>query len=399
MFFPLAHGGEAYLLVLLVQAILVVAALALAVVLLAAIDIVSGVVLLLALRKKRLLFIVLPLLNLGVWFAAAPRGWAAEKLGEGIVTGIDWLMFPLSAVIALCCAAVIAPLQLLARRTDDTADETMTTPAEMPLTGETLSTDVAAATARPRSTGERCAAFGEGFRTPWDGLAYMCRHPGLWKYGIIPIILNVIITGLVIVLLIVVVGFTVDWLHPKFPEGGGWLALEIVCGIGLLLLALVGAFVCWLLLQKILCDHFYGKLAVQVELGLGLPPEEIHDVPFLSQLSDAIRDVFSLVFINVGLLLLHVVPVLGSLVAAACSFYFAFLILGGDFLSYPLDIRGMRRSEKRAFCKRHRFHTLGLGAVVTPLLFVPVVGAVLLTTAVTGSVLLHRRLTSNNGQT
>ena len=88
--------------------------------------------------------------------------------------------------------------------------------------------------------------------------------------------------------------------------------------------------------------------------------------------------------------------VIGSLAAMGGSFYFNWLILGSDFINHPLDLRGMRRAEKRAFVKKHRFHTLGMGAAVTLLLLIPILGAVLLTTAVAGSVLLHRRVTARS---
>jgi len=89
----------------------------------------------------------------------------------------------------------------------------------------------------------RWPSFRKGLLAPWDGLTHMCCNPSLWRYGVIPVILNVLITGVVLLLLIVFAGFAVDRLHPMFPDGWGWLALEIVCGIGLLLVALVGAFI------------------------------------------------------------------------------------------------------------------------------------------------------------
>lgn len=237
----------------------------------------------------------------------------------------------------------------------------------------------------------RWPAFREGFLAPWDGLAFMCRHRKLWKFGIAPIVLNVLITGLVLVELLVAVGFAVDRLHPMFSDGWGWLALEILCGIALAALAVLGAFVSWLLLQAILCGFFYAKLAAQVELKLGMRAEEMCDVSLMAQIIDAVRDISLLLSVNIGLLVLHIVPVIGSLVATIGSTYFNLLILGGDFVAFPLDLRGIRRAEKRAFIKRFRYHTLGLGAAVILLMLIPVVGAVLLTTAVTGSVLLHRR--------
>jgi CysZ protein len=241
------------------------------------------------------------------------------------------------------------------------------------------------------------ASFRQGFLVPWDGLSQMRRHPQLWKYGVAPIITNLLITGIVLLMLIVGVGFGIYWLHSAFPDGWGWLVLEVVSGIGLVLLALLGAFVTWLLLQGVLCDHFYSKLARQTELQLGVHPDQFSDVPFMVQVADAVRTVTKLVAVNIGLLALHLLPLIGSIAAIFGSLYFNSMILGGEFIAYPLDLRGMRRAEKRDFVRRNRFHTLGLGASVMLLILIPMVGAVLLTTAVTGSVLLYHRL--HDGQT
>lgn len=63
-----------------------------------------------------------------------------------------------------------------------------------------------------------------------------------------------------------------------------------------------------------------------------------------------------------------------------------------DYFDFPLSLRGKRRQEKREFTRRHRAHTLGLGATVFMVSFVPVVGSLILATAAVGAVLLYRRL-------
>ena len=238
----------------------------------------------------------------------------------------------------------------------------------------------------------RLLPFAEGFLTPFSGLSFMFHQPGLWRYGIIPVVLNMFISILVLVLLVVVAVNSVDFVHANIPEGWPWMIVKIISDIALFLLAIVGVFVIWLLLQVILCAYFYEKLARQVELLLGINPDELWDVPILDQISTAVRDVIKLVIVNVGLLVLHLVPVIGSVAAMCGSFYFNFLVLGSEFFVFPLDLRGRLRVEKRQFVRQHRYHTLGLGAAVMFLLLLPIIGSVLLTTAVTGSVLLHRRL-------
>jgi uncharacterized protein involved in cysteine biosynthesis len=99
-----------------------------------------------------------------------------------------------------------------------------------------------------------------------------------------------------------------------------------------------------------------------------------------------------LLAVNGGFLLLHVVPVLGSIVATVGSLYYDCWLLGLDYLEYPLGLRGRKPQEIRQFAKSNRPQTLGLGAAVLLMALVPVISAVFLTTATTGAVLLHRRL-------
>jgi CysZ protein len=180
--------------------------------------------------------------------------------------------------------------------------------------------------------------------------------------------------------------------HPWFDDGWLWRAVELVVGLALLLAVVGLTLAAWLVLQGILCGYFYSKLAEKVELQLGLPPEEIREVPFSYQVADTLRDVAFLVAVNAACIAVQVVPVVGSVLGICGSYYFNCFTFGLDFLDHPMALRGMRRRDKRAFAKRHRAHTLGLGTAVLAITLLPVINALLLTTAVTGAVLLHRRL-------
>jgi len=221
----------------------------------------------------------------------------------------------------------------------------------------------------------------------------MNRHSGLWRYAALPVLLNLLITGLVLLLLVAAGFWYADRLHSHFA-GSWWLrALEVVVVLGLFAFVIGLALGVWLLLQSILCGYFYARLARQVELQLGLRPEEIREVSLGREIVDGVRDLLSLMVVNGGLLLLHLVPVVGSFAAVGGSLYFDCWILGLDYLEYPLALRGQKRDQMRQFARQHRAHTLGLGAAVLGMAFVPVLNAVFLTTAATGAVLLHRKLT------
>jgi uncharacterized protein involved in cysteine biosynthesis len=172
----------------------------------------------------------------------------------------------------------------------------------------------------------------------------------------------------------------------------GWAA-EAATLLGLAVATVGGVAAAWLLLQAVLCGYFYAQLACQVELGRGMKRESMRDLPLAVQVMEALQKTTLLIGINLGFLLLHCVPVVGSVVAVCGALYCDCLIFGREFLDYPLALRGRPVADKREFFRRNRVHVLGLGASVLLLNFVPLLGAVLLTTAVTGAVLLHEKLT------
>jgi CysZ protein len=173
--------------------------------------------------------------------------------------------------------------------------------------------------------------------------------------------------------------------------------LEVFVALAVVVVAFGVSAIVWVVLQGILCGHFYGKLAERVELRLGTNRKEIQEIPFSHQIFDTLSDAGFLMGVNFALLMFHCVPVVGSVIGATGSYYFTCMTLGSDYLEYPLALRGQRRSERRAFARRHRPYTLGLGTGVAVVSVVPLINAVLLTTAVTGAVMLHQRLTVSDG--
>jgi uncharacterized protein involved in cysteine biosynthesis len=235
-------------------------------------------------------------------------------------------------------------------------------------------------------------AFGRGFAAPWRGFVYLWKHPALWLYGIVPVLLNLLITAVVLAILVGAAIAFVIYLHPKFPEGWWGVLLEIATALGLLVAAGTLAFVVWLLMLGILVGHSLGLLAKQVELQLGTPADQLRDIPWRYQILDSFRDVAMLLAINAATLLLHVVPLIGSVLAVLVSLYFDSLLFGAEVFDYPLMLRGMRREEKWKFLKTHRPYTLGLGFATLLVAMIPLIGPIFMTTATVGAVLLYHEL-------
>ncbi|MBE2214450.1 MAG: EI24 domain-containing protein [Opitutaceae bacterium] len=250
--------------------------------------------------------------------------------------------------------------------------------------------------ARPQSW---LQAFVEGFGTPLAGLRFMNAHPRLWGYAVLPILLNLVLTTLFLGGLVwggvelfiylhglIHSGWVPDWLT--------WLAVvgEVLLGAALAVVILLFAIALWLVFQGILCGYFYSELAKRVELILGMRQEDIREVPLVYQVVDALLDVTFVSFIAVSCFVMSFIPIVGPIAAVVIGGYFNAMVYGMDYLDYPQALRARGRRVQRGYARKHRAHTLGLGACVTLITFVPIVNAFFLTTAATGAVLLYRRL-------
>ncbi|MBM4091675.1 MAG: hypothetical protein FJ276_19940 [Planctomycetes bacterium] len=345
-------------------------------------------------KKKRHLFWTLPLVNFLVFLVLFPivNNW----LDTDQITFSDQFRFPLANLTILAIpvltllgwtsAGLLAPVHLILRAFGS-SDETSTADAHRFLSDYL---------ARPRSASV-WSAFGDGCCASLFGFGYLCRYPRLWRYAILPIVLNLLITGLAVVLFLMALAGFITYLHPVFPPGWGWLLLEILCGVVLLFLAIGATLVTWMVLQAVLCGYYYEKLARQVELQLGMRSEELEGLPVGEQFVDLLLDLAILLAVNIGLLFLHVIPVLGSLIAIVGHFCFTCYILGAAYFGFPLCLRQRHRKQRAVFTRQFRSQTTGLGAAVYVAALLPVIGSVVLTTAVVGAVLLHRRLGGSVG--
>ncbi|MBM84379.1 MAG: hypothetical protein CMJ78_27815 [Planctomycetaceae bacterium] len=240
--------------------------------------------------------------------------------------------------------------------------------------------------------------FCDGFRTPLDGFRMMSVYPlqTLWRYSVAPAIASLLVTILVIVGLAIGIAVSAEALHDQFDSTWKGALMEI----GAFALIVVGsfgvAFITWLCMQAVFCGFFYTILAMKVEGLLGTPEDELKEEPLPRQILDTIIDILKLVFLMFPLLLLNIIPVLGSVISAIGSIYVDSLFAGIEFVDYPMLIRAIPRAERRQFSRKNRAQTLGLGAAVVCIILLPGIGVVLLSTAVTGSCLLYQRLGKNS---
>jgi uncharacterized protein involved in cysteine biosynthesis len=239
--------------------------------------------------------------------------------------------------------------------------------------------------------------FVEGASTPWLGLRVMWHRPYLWKYAVVPILLNIAIMAAAIVAMVAMaVGSyaLLNWLLSDWL-GNWWYAargLEILAAIITSIVCIATAVLTWRLLSGVLCGYFYGRLAMRVEMEFGMSRDEMREISLRYELRDTAIGLFWLLISLLLALLVSLIPFIGPPIGFVYSTYFQMLACGRDQLAYPLVLRAMRRADRLAYSRKYFTHTMGLGGVVFVMQFVPIFGAVLMVTAAAGAVVLHRRL-------
>ena len=98
------------------------------------------------------------------------------------------------------------------------------------------------------------------------------------------------------------------------------------------------------------------------------------------------------------LLLVNVVPVVGSVLYAVCGFSLTSLFLARDLLDVPLSRRRMSFLHKVDYLRDHLWLCLGLGLGTTMLLLVPLLDLLVLPCSVLGGTLLFLAIELEEGR-
>jgi len=145
---------------------------------------------------------------------------------------------------------------------------------------------------------------------------------------------------------------------------------------------------------NILAGPFLDAMTERIlrELGETLPPPR-GTLRALGR--SVVNQVLKLVFfggIQIALLLLHLLPGVGTALHPVLSTLVSVAFLGFEYLDYPLDARHLSVPARFAWLWRHPGEALGFGAVLFPILLIPFIGYVLLPLAVAGASLLAHQV-------
>ncbi len=230
-----------------------------------------------------------------------------------------------------------------------------------------------------------------GLAAPWKALGFVAARPKLWWLSITPFLINL---GLFALFFWLSYTYFEQWVRGLLPldQGWWWRALLYLLVVLLVLLLLMVEVYLFSVVGRIVAAPFLEALTRRVEI-LARP-----DAPSPPQMGfwrsvwrvvvqESKRVLIYLVLMAL-LLLLNLVPVVGSLLYAGLAWLVTSFFLASEFLDYPLERRGYSLGAKLGYTRRLGLTGLAFGAAVFVLGMVPVLNLALLPLAAVGGTLL-----------
>jgi uncharacterized protein involved in cysteine biosynthesis len=246
--------------------------------------------------------------------------------------------------------------------------------------------------------------FWEGIAAPWHGWRLLRQQPRLWALAALPTLLNMLISLLVAAAVIGGGYWLVTALHESFAArftGWGWYAAltgEVLLVLAITPLVLIMAIVLWKIMTMVFCGYLFSRLALEVERIIGIDERELQPVSFLAEAAGLVFSLLVLIIGSTVLIALVFIPVVGGILSFIVGTLFTCWIMGLDYLGYPLALRGLPRWRQYPFGFANSSRAIGLGLFVSTCELIPILGAIPLTSAVVGAVLLQRKCRTQNAE-
>jgi len=224
-----------------------------------------------------------------------------------------------------------------------------------------------------------------------EGLALL-RKPGLRRYVVMPLLVNVLLFGGMIWWAFSWVDATSQYLIDRLPDWLQWLSHLVVPVFVLTSLVLI--FYTFSILANLIAAPFNGLLAEAVEAQLTGKPlqgdwrQVMRDV--LPSMFSELRKMFYFALRAVPLLLLLLVPVV-NVVASLLWVLFSAWMMTVQYIDYPMANHGLFFKQQRARLRKRPLLAWSFGGLVMLCTMIPLVNFFVMPAAVAGATLLWVR--------
>jgi CysZ protein len=220
--------------------------------------------------------------------------------------------------------------------------------------------------------------FIQGFAYPFRAFGVIQRGTGLWRFVLIPILINIVI-GAVLYSWLFVSGMSwVDAQVAGLPEWAAWLAWLLRGLLAVALLIALG----YVLVRfgVIVGSPFYGQLSERIETQLTgtAPPASPLTLAGVAYdiwraLLYELKKLLLVLAIGLPLLLIGLIPVVGQIVVIIGQILLGAWIAALDFLDSPLERRRLGFRQKLIMIRKGLPTTGAFGLVCFGLVSIPLI--------------------------
>lgn len=246
------------------------------------------------------------------------------------------------------------------------------------------------------------SGFASGFRYPLVAAVFILRHPSLWPWCILPILINIV----VIVGLWLWTGHYSHHLlatHVSDAAGWWWEILRKSAAVLAFVARVVVTLISFVIVGTLAAVPFNDLLSEQTDKVAGgwtdPRPFSLRRVMWelsVTGLQESKRMIMFLLII-IPLFALSFIPVLAPF-ALAIKLIVTALFLTSDYISYPMERRGALLFRYKFYvARRYLFPSLGFGLAVTGIALIPVINFLFFPLAVVGGTLLFNDLVRQYG--
>ncbi|WP_062520397.1 EI24 domain-containing protein [Demequina silvatica] len=253
-----------------------------------------------------------------------------------------------------------------------------------------------------RAVSRPAAEVIEGIRTAIDGLRGWARAPRLMLLGVIPGAIVAVLFGAALTVLVVNLGAIGEAVAEALGARDGWLAslVSVTASVAVLAASSLVAVALFATLTLAIGGPFFEAMSRRVDGDLEAAPEEPWWPALRRGLAEALVTVAISLGVSLVLLLVGLLPVVGSATAFTVGALVGGRLLAIELTAYPMARRGVvaRRDRVRAL-KPYRLRVIAFGALIFLLFLLPLGAVLAMPAAVVGATLLVRRLPDDSLRT
>lgn len=189
----------------------------------------------------------------------------------------------------------------------------------------------------------------------------MLGTPGLRSYVYLPLAINLVLYSLGLWLAVHYFSLAMSWLMPTWLSWLSWLLWPIFAFC--LFFSVIFTFN---LVAGLVGAPFYTRLAKK----LSSSTEEETQNSFMESFNAEVSRMIYFARWAVPLLIFSIIPGV-NVIAPFLWIFFGAWSMSLEYLSYPLEVRGLLFPQQREFAQKNRFETLSLGGAVMFCLSIP----------------------------